>query len=304
MKKRTSILMSILLIFTMLLMVGCSDNSEVISGEEGNNEFQANIVFDGSSTLAPVVSNIGNMFIEEYQTWDKVDAAFPAEEINIFVSSGGSGAGIRSVIEGTSDFGMAAREASQEEKDQIEAYQDFLIGIDALTIAVNPQNPIHQIKESISTEEIRKIFSGEYKYWNEVDERLPEEEIVVVIRDIGGGAHKVFQQNVMGDMDVKADAIQSPSMGALVTRIIENKNTIGYASYGGVNSNEGKLIALKVDGIEATAENIINGSYKISRPLIMVKKGELTPQEEALIDYFFSDAATNIVEELGFVPVK
>lgn len=294
MKTKNLILVSMLLVFTVFVSFGCSKESSSIG--------QVN--FDGSSTLAPVISNIGNQFVEEFGTWDKVDSELPAENINIFVSSGGSGAGIRSVIEGTSNFGMSARDARQEEKDQIDGYQEFLIGIDALTIAVNPENPIHEIKDTITTEEIQKIFSGEYKYWNEVDERLAAEEIVVVIRDIGGGAHGVFQDNVMGDIDVREDAIQAPSMGALVTRIIENKNTIGYASYGGVESNPGKIIALSVDEVEATSENIISGVYKISRPLLLVARGDLANHEKAFIDYILSEKGQNIVEELGFVKVN
>ncbi len=100
----------------------------------------------------------------------------------------------------------------------------------------------------------------------------------MVIRDLGGGAHGVFQKSIMGDTDVREDAIQAPSMGALVTKVIENKDAIGYASFGMVNQNEGKLIPLKVDGVEPTKENIVNGSYKISRPLIVVKKKVSFPQ--------------------------
>ena len=63
-----------------------------------------------------------------------------------------------------------------------------------LTIAVNPENPLYAVKDNLTKEEIIKIFSGEYKTWNQVDPSLPEQEIIVVTRDLGGGAHEVFQQ--------------------------------------------------------------------------------------------------------------
>ena len=127
---------------------------------------------------------------------------------------------------------------------------------------------------------------------------------MAVIRDIGGGAHKVFQDAVLKDKPVRKDAIQAPSMGALVTKIIENKNAIGYASSGISAQNEGKLIPLAVDGVKPTNENINSGSYKISRPLLVLKKGELTAPEKAFVDALLSPAGMKIVSDMGFVPAK
>ncbi|HLR33853.1 MAG TPA: phosphate ABC transporter substrate-binding protein [Tissierellales bacterium] len=308
MKRRFSLLLCIILVFG-LAVTGCSneegkleEDNEVV---EDNKDFKAQITFNGSSTLAPVMSSIATDFIEEYETWDQVDSSFPKENIAIYVSAGGSGAGVKAVLEETSDLGMLAREIKDEEKEKIgEDMKDFTLGIDALTISVNPENPIHEIKDDLSSEEIKKIFSGEYKYWDEVESSLPHNEIVVVIRDLGGGAHGVFQDSIMGETEVREDAIQAPSMGALVTKIIENKDAIGYASFGMVNQNEGELIPLKVDSIEATKEHIVDGSYKISRPLIVVKKGELTAEQQAFMDMVTSEKGSKIIEEMGFVPVN
>jgi len=176
--------------------------------------------------------------------------------------------------------------------------------MDALTISVNPKNKLTTLKDSLTTEEIKKIFAGEFKTWNDVDPSLPKTEIVVVTRDIGGGAHEVFQKAIMGDTKVRADVIQAPSMGALVTKVMENENAIGYASYGMVNQNKGKIAPFKVDGIESTAANILNGTYKVSRPLIVIKKGELSSQEKAFMDYVVSDKGMEVIEKLGFVPNK
>ena len=134
-----------------------------------------------------------------------------------------------------------------------------------------------------------------------MDNSLEHKEIVVVIRDLGGGAHGVFQKSIMGDTDVREDAIQSPSMGALVTKIIENKYAVGYASFGMVNQNKGKLIPLKVDGVEPTKENIVNGSYIISRPLMVIKRGELTPEQSVFMNMVKSEKGSKIIEDMGFV---
>lgn len=303
MKKRFSLLLIAVLILSVALVgVGCGGQEEA-SETKTDSDFESEISFNGSSTLAPVISAIGDEFKEEFKTWNKVDDSFPEEEISIYVSSGGSSAGIKSIMEGTSNFGMLAREVKDEEKEQVEDMQEYKLGLDALTISINPENHLAEIKDNLTTEEVRKIFSGEYKYWDEVDENLPHNEIVVVIRDIGGGAHEVFQKTVLKDLDVREDAIQAPSMGTLVTKVIENKDAIGYASYGMVNQNEGKILPLKVDDVEPTKENIQNGSYKISRPLIVVKKGELAAQEKAFMERVLSDEGKAIVEKMGFVPM-
>lgn len=86
--------------------------------EEATGSFKAQITFNGSSTLAPVISAIATNHIEEYITWDKVDPSFPAENIAIYVSAGGSGAGVKAVLDGTTDFGMLAREIKDEEREK------------------------------------------------------------------------------------------------------------------------------------------------------------------------------------------
>lgn len=300
MKRKLSISLCLILLFTLML-VGCSNEPTATSEGE---DFKQAMTFKGSSTLAPVLSKISTNFIEEYETWNNVDGEFPEKSVDIFVSAGGSSAGVKSVIEATSDFGMAAREVKEEEKEQIKDYQEYKLAIDALTISVNPENPLLDIKDDLTTEEIVKIFSGEYKYWDDVDSSLPHNEIVVVIRDLGGGAHGVFQDNVMGDVEVREDAIQAPSMGALGTKIIENKDAIGYASTGVVNQNPDKITALKVDGVEPTTENILSGEYKISRPLVVLYSGELSKHQQTFIDYLLSKESMEIIEEMGFVPAK
>jgi len=292
-----------------MVLTGCtSQGADVQTNSnkenETNNEFKAEMTFNGSSTLAPVITAIATEFIEENTTWDKVDSSFPDKYISIYVSAGGSGAGVKAVIEGTADFGMLAREVKSEELEKIGDAKVYKLGVDALTISINPENPLAQLRDNLTTEEVKKIFAGEYKYWDELDSSLPHREIVVVIRDLSGGAHEVFQKSVMGDTQIRPDAIQSPSMGALVTKIIENKDAIGYASYGMVNQNKGKLMPLKVDGVEPTEQTIVDGSYKISRPLIVVKRGELTAPQKAFMDVVMSEKGAEVIEEMGFVPVK
>lgn len=281
-----------------------SEETKEETEEEKDEEFDGQILLGGSSTLAPVITAIAEEFSEEFVTWDKVDSSLNDKDIAIYVSSGGSGQGVKAVIDNTANFGLVSREVKDEEKSEMKDYQEFKMGVDALTLAVNPENPVVDVLDDLTTEQIVGLFSGEYKTWKDLDDSLPEEEVIVITRDINGGAHGVFQKAIMGDTEVKADAIQAASMGELVQNVIDNKFAIGYASFGLVNQNKDKLFTMKVNGIDASKENIIDGSYVIQRPLLIIKDGELNPAEQAFVDRVLGEEGQAIVEEMGFIPMN
>ena len=266
-------------------------------------EIDASIAFAGSSSLAPVIASIGEAFSTEFGTWDKVNPAFPAEEIEIPVASGGSGDGPKSVLDGTADFGMLARAVKDSEKESLGAgYVEYMVASDALTVSVNKNNPIASKMDDIDTDTLRKIFAGEIAYWDELDASLEHKEIVVVIRDLTGGAAEVFEKQVMQGTPITENAIQTPSMGALAAKIAENEYAIGYAGYGVYNLNTDSLFAFKFNGVEPTEENILNGSYTIQRPVLFVTNRALDAAEQAFVDYIFSETGRNIVIENGYIP--
>ena len=266
-------------------------------------EIDPSIAFAGSSSLAPVIASIGEAFRAEYGTWDKVNPAFPAEEIDIPVASGGSGDGPKSVIDGTADFGMLARAVKDSEKESLGAgYTEYMVASDALTVSVNKANPITAVMDDIDTDTLRAIFAGEIAYWDELDSSLEHKEIVVVIRDLTGGAAEVFEKQVMQGTPITENAIQTPSMGALAAKIAENEYAIGYAGFGVYNQNLDKLVAFKFNGVEPTVDNILNNSYTIQRPVLFCINRELDAAEQAFVDYIFSDTGRAIVEENGYIP--
>ena len=288
MKKRfLSIALTLAMVSSMAVGCGSSKSDSADSKKEESAKTEASadtesnqILFNGSSTLAPVITSMATTFFDTYGTWDAYDSSLPKEDIAIYVSAGGSGQGTKAVIDGTATFGMVARSVKDEEK---EAIKDL---------------------DNLTTEQIVGLFSGEYATWKDLDSSLPDEEVVVITRDINGGAHEVFQKNIMGDTEVKADAIQASSMGELVQDIIDNQYAIGYASFGVANQNEGKVTPLKVNGVAATKENILDGSYIIQRPLLLVGSGDPTDVQQAFLDYVLGDEGQKTVEDMGFIPMK
>lgn len=299
MKKFIAVLLTLVMAFAL---VACA-----APAEQGSEEtFQSQILFCGSTSLYPIISSLASSFTEGYVTWDKVNAEFPANNISVYVAPGGSGVGVKAAIDGTADFGMLARDIKDSEVESLgENYQAFVVAKDALTVSVNAENPICALTDSMDTDTIRKIFAGEISTWNEVDASLPAEAINVYIRDLSGGAYEVFQKTVMGDSEVTASATQSASMTELATNIAGDPWGIGYAGFGAYNKANAEkqvLFAMKVDGVEATEENIISGVYTIQRPVMFVTGKAVSPASQAFIDYIFSQTGYDVVVKNGYIP--
>ena len=264
------------------------------------------IMFCGSTSLYPIISSLASSFTDEYSKWNSVDASLPEKNISIYVAPGGSGVGISAVLEGTADFGMVARTVKDEEKEALgDGYQEFVVAKDALTVSVNAANPIAQKMDSMDTETIRKIFSGEITKWSEVDASLSDDAINVYIRDLSGGAYEVFQKAIMGDSQITASATQSASMTELATNVAGDPNGIGYVGFGAYNKANAEsqvLFAMKVDGVEASEETILSGDYTVQRPVLFCTGNEITPIQQAFIDYVFSETGFKVVEENGYIP--
>lgn len=289
--------LSILLVSVLALCLLCG-----CAGNERQTE-TTSIKIGGSSTMAPIIAKCADNFTDEYKTWNKVDSSLPEEPIVIYVSTGGSGFGLKSAADGTFDFGMVTKDLKDEEKKQFADGIIVQLGSDVLDIGVNSANPIVQVKPDLSTEELVAIFSGEIKTWKELDPALPDRPIVVVVRDVGGGASEVFDKAVMKGTAISPDALQVPSMGALAGKIMDNADTIGYVSSGLVNQNPDKIKALSVDGIAPTLENITSGKYKIGRPLLLLSKDKPDKRQQLFLDYLQSDKCMKVVEDMGYIPM-
>ncbi len=306
MKKFMVLLLTVLMV---LSLAACGNDNSGDPGTPdagGTDEFRSAVLFCGSTSLYPIISSLASSFTDEHVTWDKVDASFPASNISIFVAPGGSGVGVSSVLDGTSNYGMLARDIRESEIEAMGAdYHEYIVAKDALTVSVNAENPITDLTDDMDRETIRQIFAGEITTWDQVDDSLPAETIQVFIRDLSGGAYEVFQNTVMGDSEVTAAATQSASMTELATNIAGNKWAIGYAGFGAynkANADSQVLFAMKVDGVECNEANIVSGEYTIQRPVLFVSNAAPTAAEQSFIDYIFSAKGADVIVSNGYIP--
>lgn len=304
MKKFLAMLLALVMVLSMAACAAPAENKT--DDKAAQDDFQSQILFCGSTSLYPIISSLASSFTEKYVTWDKVNAQFPNSHISVYVAPGGSGVGVKAAVDGTADFGMLARDIKDSEIESLgENYKAFVVAKDALTVSVNAQNPLCEKTDSLDTDTIRKIFAGEIATWDQVDASLPAETINVYIRDLSGGAYEVFQKSVMGESEVTASATQSASMTELATNIARDPWGIGYAGFGAYNKANAEkkvLFAMKVDGVEATEENIISGVYTIQRPVMFVTGKVVSPSAQAFIDYIFSQTGYDVVVKNGYIP--
>lgn len=131
--------------------------------------------------------------------------------------------------------------------------------------------------------------------------------ISVISRESGSGTRGAFielmgieKKNDAGekvDYTTK-DSQETNSTGVMMTSVSNNKHSIGYISLGSLNDT---VKALKVDGVEPTAANIKNGSYKVFRPFNIATKGEVSEVTQDFIDYILSKEGQAVVEEKGYL---
>lgn len=130
----------------------------------------------------------------------------------------------------------------------------------------------------------------------------PGENINVISREDGSGTRSAFVEIIGltdGDNDLTSDEaiIQNSTNGVMAT-VEGDEKAIGYISTGSINET---IKPLKVDGVEPTSENIKSGDYKISRPFLLVYKGDLDELKEDFLTFILSNNGQAIVEDTGYI---
>ena len=279
--KKLKLMVGALAVMMMgLSLTGCSGNKE--NGGQGELEAETTISISGSTSVGPLMLKIQ----------EKYEAA--NEGVTLEVQENGSGAGIKDVINGVSEIGMSSRELKSEEASQVDS---TVIAHDGIALLVNPANKV----ENVSLEEIKDIYTGKITNWKELGGT--DAPIVVISREEGSGTRDAFQEIVgYKSEELIKDASIADGSGAVKTAVAGNENAIGFASFEYVDSS---VAALKVNGVEAEADNVKAGQYQLSRPFLLVtKKDSLTEAGTALIDYVLSKEGQEIVKENKLITLE
>lgn len=252
------------------LVVGCGSGSA-----EGDT---AKITISGSTSVGPTMEVLAEVYEKD-------------NDVNIEVQQVGSSAGIKNTIDGTSDLGMSSRDLKDEETKEVDGTQ---IAIDGIAVITNTANKV----TNLTSEQVKDIFTGKITNWKDVGGE--DAQIVVVSREEGSGTREGFQDILGFESDeLIKDAQICDGSGNVKSTVEGNENAIAYISFGYLGDT---LNDVKIDGVEPTDANVVDGKYPISRPFIVVnKKDGLSDVAKAFVDFIMSEEGQNIVAEEGFI---
>ncbi len=289
MKKTLALILTLAL--SLAALTGCGSKTETPADTNTDSSAQT----EAPATLSGSVSTNGSTSMEK--VIGALSEQFMADNSGVTVTYDptGSGAGIEAASNGSADIGLASRALKDEEK--VGGLTETVVALDGIAVIVNADSKV----ADLTVEQIGKIFTGEITDWSEVGGDAGT--ISCIGREAGSGTRDGFE-SITGTKDACKLDQELTSTGGVIEAVAGNPNAIGYASLSAV---EGKntVKAVTVGGVACTEETVLNGSYAIQRPFVLVTKtGEtLSPAAQAFFDYATSSAASQLIKAAGAVPV-
>jgi phosphate transport system substrate-binding protein len=246
-----------------------------------------NLVIKGSTTVLPIAQKVAEIYMKQNP------------DVKISISGGGSGNGIKALIDGSTDIADSSRFIKPKEVSlavEKRAYPvPFAVAYDCIVPVVHPGNSV----TNLTMDQLKAIYKGEIKNWKEVGG--PDRPIVVISRDTSSGTYEVWHEKVMKKERVFPGALLQASNGAIVQAVSKNKNAIGYIGLGYMDSS---VKAMMIDQIKGSEETTLNGTYPVSRPLYMFTRG--WPEGDALnfINFMVHpEKGQKYVRDVRYVPL-
>jgi phosphate transport system substrate-binding protein len=244
----------------------------------------------GSTALQPLVDKAG----KDYQ------AACAGSTVN--VQGGGSGTGLTQVSQGAVQIGNSDVTAeSKLQSPDAAALVDHIVAKQGWVMVVNPDvTGVTNLTSAQATD----IWTGKVTNWKDVGGN--DEAIVLILRPESSGTRSTFKKLVLGGaQEATGQALTEDSNGAVVTAVKGtpgSTSVIGFAYY---QQNLGQVTALKLDGTDATVDNMKSGAYKLSAEGHMYTKGEPDGLTKSFLDYVLGPIVQGTtIPSLFYAPVK
>lgn len=279
------------------------ETSEESSSPGANSQFKnETLILTGSTTLLEVAQKWSEEFMKKNGG-------------NITVNGGGSGEGIASLINGTTDLANSSRAIRQEELDKAKSsgldIQEFKVLYDGICIIVSKNINIKEL----TLNQLADIYMNKITNWNQVGS--PDSATVAAARDSNSGTGEYFLQKVIQkdqtekNNDYSPNCLRLQSSSEIVNLIINNENSIGYVGLGYLKDAGSSVNVISVKSNENSAavmpssRTIADKSYPIARGLFIYANSKtITPIAQAFIDFVLSAEGQKIGEDAGFVKIQ
>lgn len=244
------------------------------------------ITIKGSTTVLPVAQIAAEEFMDRNPG------------ITISVQGGGSGVGIASLLDKTTDIADSSRKIKKEEIAKAQAAgvnpHEIVIALDGIAVVVHPANKV----SALTRAQIKDIYTGKVSNWKEIGG--PDAKIVTVSRDTSSGTYEAFETLAINKEKVRPDALTTASNQAVAQTVAQTPGAIGYVGHGYLTN---KVKDVTVDGVKCTKKNIQSGTYPLARELYMYTTGTPSGNVARFIEFVLSRDGQKLVEEEGFVDV-
>lgn len=245
------------------------------------------IVINGSTTVLPVMQKAGEAFM----------ASHPGAQLSI--SGGGSGNGIKALIDKQCNVAMSSRDIKDKEKAAADKNGvtpvRTAIAVDAIVPVVHLSNTV----SGLTTRQLRDIYTGKITNWKELGGA--DAKIVIISRDTSSGTFECWEELVMNKERVTPAALMQASNGAVVQAVSNNKNALGYIGLGYLDKS---TKGLKVNNVEASAQTALSKQWPVARELYIFTDGQPSGEVKALVDYLLDPGkGQKNVREVGYVPL-
>ena len=204
-----------------------------------------------------------------------------------------SQSGLELLRRGQADLAMVSRELDTDEVLDIATGKRLLntyaIATDAIAVIVNEQNPVRDV----DSYHLRRLFQGRIADWAELG--APPGEVVPVSREEGSATRRVLEERMMSGFAVSSSAVVMPSSEAAVDYVASHREAVGYVSWGCVSSG---VAIVRIGGIEPGRESLLNGSYTLSRPLLLVSLPGADTEAAAFVQFARSREARALISRL------
>lgn len=207
------------------------------------------------------------------------------------IEGGNTNPGIKALLAGEIDLAGAGRHLTAEEKKQ--GLVEYFLGWDVLAIVVQKSLAV----DSLTVEQLRGIFSGEIRNWQEVGGKAAP--IIVVTSPKGSGMRAAVQDLILKEKAFTAKEVVSGVVGQADQQVAMFPAAITAVSLSMVDHSRVKV--LKVNGIEPDAANVVAGSYPLAKPLALVTRGQPKGQLQRFIDFATGSRGQAILAK-HFVP--
>lgn len=268
------------LLTLLTILTACTSNSD--NDTQASNDSHSTIPISGSTSVGPLAEKLAAKYEEK-------------DNANIEINQIGSSAGITNAINGVSEIGMSSRDLKDEEKAK--GLNEVVIAYDGIVVVTHPSNKV----KNLTMEQVKQIFTGDITNWSDLGG--DDMEIVVVSREDGSGSRDAFQEIVdYSSGELVRTAIIASGNGNIKTTVANNKHAVGFISFEYIDDT---ISTIDINGVEATAENVLQQKYSLSRPFLFVyKDGNLTEAGQKFIDFILSKEGQQIAAEAGAIPVK